>query len=139
MIEIDNYKRSLEWLQRSIDRLQSHIDDPVSRLSALKSFEVVFNTSEEMLRRAFDEVGGDKLSPYLSVRELIYRAADEGLKFPLNKHWLEYSTALETVLERFSSTADVHLGTELPGMLLRLVTELHVFAVSVEQRVVTRD
>ena len=97
MIDIDNFRRAIQWLRRGLAEVQHEPVNPVVQLSLLQSFEVTYNLAEELLRQVCVEsvLGPD--AAFLSTRELIWRASEEGLVFATRKEWAQYGLALESM------------------------------------------
>ncbi len=138
MIDIDNYRRSIAWMKRNLLALEQSPDDKIIQDATLQSFEVTFNLSEETLRKAVRSLETDDASTYLSFREVIYRADDEGLGFTANKHWLEYGLALESIRETFFVNAELEIDATCRLLLTRYVKELESFAIVLERKLATR-
>ena len=133
MTTFENYKRAVVWMRRNLTELAKMPEHKLIQDAVLQSFEVTFNISEEILRRAYVSSGEDEAAAYLSVRELIYRA---NASFPCNMHWLEYGLALESAHKQYLETADVNLGQEMQVLLVRYTEELERFALSLERKMV---
>ena len=133
MTTVDNYKRAVAWMRRNLSELAQSPDGKLIQDAVLQSFEVTFNISEEILRRAYEDINEDDLAGYVSVRELIYRAP---FSFPSNMHWLEYGFALESARQQFLEKADVNFNDEMRSLLTRYTEELELFAVSLERKMV---
>ena len=138
MIDIENYGRSIAWMTRNLIALERSPDDKFIHDAVMQSFEVTFNITEEVLRKAFVAFDNDKAARYLSFREIVRLANDEGLGFTSNLHWLEYGTALETIRERFLETADLNIHAEFRSLLTRYVDELASFKSVLERKLVAR-
>jgi len=133
MIDVDNYRRAVEWFRRGLFELSNDPSNPVVRLSVLPSFEVAFNISETLLRKAYVSLGSDEDATWVSARELILRASDEGLVLSSPKRWMHYGLVLETMRESCLESPDetVEISTEL---LSSFALELEAFAHVLEMR-----
>lgn len=138
MIDIDNYGRSIAWMKRNLFALEQSPDDKIFQDATLQSFEVTFNLSEEVLRRALVSLEADDASTFLSFREVTCRADDEGIGFTSNKHWLEYGTALESIREKFFVAAELDIDVTFRSLLTRYIAELESFAVALERKLAAR-
>ena len=138
MIDIDNYRRSIAWMKRNLLALEQSPDDKIIQDATLQSFEVTFNLSEEVLRNAFLSLRMDREAAYLSFREVIYRADDEGVGFTSNKHWLEYGMALESIRATFFVAAELNLDAAFRSLLTRYVAELESFTIALERKLAAR-
>ncbi|WP_419804779.1 nucleotidyltransferase substrate binding protein [Terriglobus sp.] len=138
MIDIDNYGRSVAWMKRNLIALEQSPEDKALHYAVLQSFEVTFNLSEEVLRRAFIALETEEGAAYLSFREVIYRANDEGLVFTTIRHWLEYGSTLEAIKETFFESAALDIGVALRSLLTRYVEELERFTSALKGKLVTR-
>jgi len=123
MIDLEDYKRSIDWLDRGITELTKNPDDEKIQDSVLLSFEVTHNMTESTLRRALQMTSDDQEAAYLSSRELMRYAVDYGITLTSGEQWLRYGLALEEVKNhhRYSSTVDTSL-------LHQYVTELRAFS-----------
>ncbi len=137
MIDIENYKRAIAWLRRGLTELQQEPENKTVQLGVLHRFEVTHNVSEGHLREAYDALGVDEQSPYISLREVIRRAAEEGISLSTPKQWLQYSLRLETTKEAWLATADVNLEALLP-ILPQYCDELDAFAEKLKARTAAR-
>jgi hypothetical protein len=133
MIDIDNYKRAIEWLRRGISELNNDPASPTLRLGILHSFEVTYNLSESILRQAYVSLGSEENAAYISARELILHASDEGLVLSSPKRWMHYGFVLESMREACMDSVDetVVMSQEL---LLEFAQELEAFAHSMKTR-----
>ena len=133
MIDIDNYKRAIDWLQRGLAELQRIPESPVLQLNVLHAFEVTHNLSESLLRHSYVALSDDKDAAFLSTRELIWRASEEGLVLSSRKQWLHYGLALESMREAcmYSLEGDPETASEL---LSHFAQDLQTFADSLEKR-----
>ncbi len=136
MIDIDNYKRAIRWLRRGLAELDRQPGDPTVQASVLQSFEVTQNLSESALRQAYVSLGKDREATYLSVRELIWRASEEGIVFPSCKQWLEYGLALESMREAMMLSLPQSIENA-PQLLSRFAQDLESFAHCLEKRLAT--
>ena len=115
MIDIDNYKRAIQWLHRDLVHVQQGMSEKSVEMGVLHAFEVTHNVSEAILREAYVALGVDEQAPYLSTRELFRRAAEEGIRLSTPKRWLEYSLILESIKEAWLQSATLNLETLLPS------------------------
>ena len=135
MIDIENYKRATAWLRRSLNELQQEPENHTIRLGILHRFEVTHNISEALLREAYVLLDVDE-QPNLSLRELLSRAAEEGIRLSTPMQWLQYGIILESTKQAWFETATLNLETILP-ILPRYADELDAFAESLERRTAT--
>lgn len=133
MIDIDNYKRAIQWLRRGLAELDREPGDPAIQASVLQSFEVTHNLSESLLRQAYVSLGEDSEAAYLSARELIWRASEEGIAFPSCKQWLEYGLALESMREAMMLSLPQSIENA-PQLLSRFAQDLESLAHCLEKR-----
>ena len=133
MIDIENYKRAIAWLRRGLLELQQEPKNDAVRLALLHRFEVTHNVSEALLRKGYVGLGTDEQAPSVSLRELVRRAADEGIRLSSPKQWLEYGLLLEATKQTWIETASVDLTAILP-ILPGYASELDAFADSLKQR-----
>lgn len=136
MIDIDNYKRAIQWLRRGLAELDRKPDDSIVQASVLQSFEVTYNLSESLLRQAYVSFDEDPEAAHLSARELIWRANGEGFVFPSCKQWLEYGLALESMREAMMLSQPQSIE-DVPQLLCRFAQELDSFERSLEKRLAT--
>ena len=136
MIDIDNYKHAIEWLRSGLAEWNRERQNSAVRLSVLQSFAVTYNISESILRQAYVSLDIEENAAYLSTRELIRRAAEEGLMLSSSKEWMRYGLALESMREASISWSDDGLENMLP-VLSPFVLDLEAFALCLEQRLVT--
>ena len=133
MIDIDNYKRAIEWLRRGIPELSANPKSLAIRLGVLQSFEVTYNISEGLLREAFASLDDQEDANFLSTREVILRAAHDGLRLSTVKQWMHYGFVLESVRESCMYLTEETYELD-PGLLLRFADELESFAHCLEAR-----
>ena len=133
MIDIENYKRAIAWLRRGLNELQQDPDNNGIQLSILHQFEVTHNISEALLREAYVLLGTDEQAPYVSLRALLSRAAEDGIRLSSPTQWLQYALVLETAKQMWFDTATADFESILP-LLPRFADELDAFAQSVQQR-----
>lgn len=127
MIDVENYNRAIQWLQRSLAELSHTPDNPVVQLGALHCIEVTYNISERILREVYVLLGNDEQTPYISARELVRRAGEDGLVLSTPKQWMQYGFALEAMRE----TCMLSLAAspeELANLGAQLIEELRSFA-----------
>jgi hypothetical protein len=136
MMDIENYKQAIAWLRGNLAELQSTPGDPCVQLAVLHSFEVTYNLSEAILREAYVALGTDEYAAYVSLRELIWRASEDGIRLSSRKHWMRYGLALETMTEGFSLSADSSIA-DAGELLSRFADELESFANCVQRRLVS--
>lgn len=131
MIEVDNYTRAIDWLDRGITELAKNPSDEKIQDSVLLSFEVTYNLTESTLRRALQMTSEDSEAAYLSSRELMRYAVDYGMTLTTGEQWLRYGLALE------EARNDQGLSTAVdPSLLSQYVTELRAFSGRLEKRLV---
>lgn len=133
MIDIDNYKRCVAWLTRCMDE---HAADPESRMQRdglLHAAEVSYNVTESTLRHALDELTGEETFAFVSSRELMRLAAEEGLKVSSREAWLRYGLAIEGANQSLGES----LPTTLLPMLPQFAGEFQAFSKRLEQRLVS--
>lgn len=134
MIDIENYKSAIDWLQRSLARLDREPGNQDVRLSALHSIEVAYNVSESLLRQAYISLGDNEDAAFVSTRELIRQASEDGLVLSSPKQWMQYGLVLESIREAmFLFTDEQHfdLGSLAPS---QFALELESFALCLEKR-----
>ena len=136
MIDIENYKRAIAWLRRSLNELQQEPGNQVVRLSILHRFEVTHSITEALLRQVYVLLGVDDQAAVLSLRELVRRAREKGIRFTSPMQWLQYGLILECAQVKWLETAEADLAAILP-ILPRYAAELDAFAESLEQRMAT--
>lgn len=136
MMDIDNYKGAVAWLRRNLAEFQTRPSDPVLQYALLQSFEVTHNLSEAILREAYVSLGTDKYAPYISLRELIWRAGEDGFVLSSRKDWLQYGLALETMKENLCLTADSDAGA-VAQLISRFADELEFFTRCLDKRLVS--
>lgn len=136
MMNIDDYKQAIAWLRKNLAELERNPDDPSVQYAVLHTFEVTHNLSEAVLREAYVSLGVDEYAAYLSLRELIYRASEEGMVLSSSKAWLEHGLALERMREAFCLCAQ-ESAVDAMQRLSQYADELELFARSVEGRLVS--
>ena len=136
MIDIDNYKRSIAWLRSSLNEHNHRSEEQMFQLGVLHCFEVTHNISEAILREAYVSLAVDEQALYLSIRELIRRAAEEGVRLSSPSQWLEYAIVLESTKQGWYETATVDLDAIL-SILPHYADDLDAFATSLQQRMAT--
>jgi hypothetical protein len=135
-MDIDNYKGAVAWLRLSLAEFQKQPDDPMVQFALLQSFEVTHNLSEAILRGAYVSLGIDEHAPYISLRELIWRAGEEGFVLSSRKDWLQYGLALETMKENLCLTAGSDPGA-VAQLISRFADELETFTRCLDKRLVS--
>ena len=136
MIDIENYKRAIAWLRRSLNELQQEPENDATRLAILHRFEVTHNISEALLREAYVLLNVDEQAPTISLRELLRRAAEEGIRLSTPKQWLQYGLILESTKQAWFETATVNLESVLP-ILSGYAEELDAFPEALKRRMAT--
>jgi hypothetical protein len=136
MMNIDNYKGAVAWLRRSLAEFQTRSGDPMVQYALLQSFEVTHNLSEAILREAYVSLDIDEYAPYISLRELIWRAGEEGIVLCSRKDWLQYGLALETMREELDLTAGSDVGA-VAQLISRFADELDSFARCLDKRLIS--
>ena len=133
MMDIQNYKGVVAWLRSNLAEFRTRPEDPVVHYALLQSFEVTHNLSEAVLREAYVLRGTDEYAPYLSLRELIWRASEEGIVLSSRKDWLQYGIALESMKEALSLSA-TRSAAEVDQLLSRFADDLETFVHCLERR-----
>ena len=119
MMNVAEYKRAVQWLQRGMAEL------------ALKpESQTLQDSVERILRETLVEVYGDKSVGHLSSRELMRYAEDEGLHLSSGEQWLRYGLALERARETLGESFSDDVLPLLPQYRL----ELELFATRLEGR-----
>lgn len=136
MIDTENYKAAIAWLRHNLAALQAAPDDPAVQFALLQSFEVTYNLSEAILRQAYVSLGIDDYAAHVSLRELIWRASEEGLVLSCRKDWLHYGLALETMSESINLSVPEN-SIDSVQLLSRFAEELDKFARCLERRLVS--
>ncbi len=133
MIDINNYKRAIQWLRRGLTQLEREPENPAFQLSVLQSFEVTYNLSESLLRQAHVALSDNKDAAYLSTRELLRQAGEDGLVLSSPRQWLHYGLVLESMREAcmFALEANVEQPSQLVS---RFAQDLESFAMNLEKR-----
>ena len=133
MIDLENYQLAIQWLERGIAEQTRKPDDETVRDSITLSFEVTYNLSERILRQALSEFAGDPSIVFVSSRELMRYAVDEGLPLSSAENWLRYGIALEQV----NKTQGGAFSESLVSLLPNYITELQAFSQRLENRLVS--
>ena len=134
MIDIENYQRAIAWLRRSLNELQQEPEKfDAIRISILHRFEVTHNISEALLREAYVLLAVDEQAGTISLRELLRRAAEEGIRLSSPTQWLQYAILLESTKQAWFETATVNIEAILP-ILPGYADELDAFAVALKKR-----
>jgi hypothetical protein len=133
MMDIENYKGAVAWLRSNLEYLRKSPSDPVVQFALLQSFEVTHNLSEAVLREMYVSLGVDEFADYLSLRELIWRAGEEGIVLSCRKDWMEYGSALERMRDTLSLSANGTIA-DADKLLSRFADDLESFARCVERR-----
>ena len=136
MMDLNNYKGAVTWLRGNLAEFQARPSDPTVQFALLQSFEVTHNLSEAILRGAYVSLGVDEYAPYLSLRELIWRAGEEGFVLSTRKDWLQYGLALETMREALNLSATGGIG-DAAQLLSRFADDLEVFSRCLDRRLVS--
>ena len=132
MIDIENYKRSIQWLERGVAALALEPNNETVHDSVMLSFEVTYNVSESVLRGALSEDATSLNTAQLSSRELMRYASDEGLLLSSGESWLRYGIALECANNTHGDAFLEYVAPVLPQYL----KELNAFFDRLEQRLV---
>ena len=130
MIDLAEYKGAVAWLKR---RLAVEASDPAYESvweGQLLSFEVTYNLSESILRRALSQLSGEESLAQLSSRELMRYAIDEGLTLTSSEAWLRYGLALEQANETLGESFTECLLPLIP----QFVEEVEAFTMRLEGR-----
>ncbi len=130
MIDIDNYKRAIQWLKRGTEEHSLRPESRIVRDALWQCVTVTYNVTERTLREALVQLSDDPLMPSLSSAELMRFAADEGLTLSSPSTWLEYGLALERSTESIGETFN---STVLP-LVPQYTQELEAFATRLEKR-----
>ena len=130
MIDIDKYKRAVQWLKRGTEEHSLQPESRIMRDALWQCVTVTYNVTERTLREALAQLSDDPLIPALSSAELMRFAADEGLTLSSPSTWLEYGLALERSTESIGETFN---GTVLP-LVPQYTQELEAFATRLERR-----
>jgi hypothetical protein len=133
MIDIENYKRAIQWLERGIAEQTNKPNDETVQDSVMLSFEVTYNLSESILRQALNELMEGQSLAYLSSRELMHYASDEGLALSSAENWLRYGIALEETNRTQGEEFLAHLAPLVP----QYVKDLEAFSHRLERRLVS--
>ena len=132
MIDIENYKHAIQWLERGIAEQTNKPNDETVQDSVMLSFEVTYNLSESILRQALDELVEGQRTAHLSSRELMRYASDEGLALSSAKDWLRYGMALEQT----NRTQGGEFLAQLAPLIPQYVKDLEAFSQRLERRMV---
>lgn len=132
MIDITQYKRAVQWLERRMAEQARGPDDEVSRFALLQSFEVTYNVTETILRQALSQLSDDPNISQLSSRELMRYAVDEGLPLVSAESWLQYGLALE----RANATFGEAFSECVLPLLPQYAQDIQIFATRLEERLV---
>lgn len=133
MIDIDNYKRAISWLRRSIVDLQNDPANRFAKLGLLHSFEVTYNIYEALLREVYASIDDEEDAILISTRELIRCAADHGLVLSTPRQWMHYGLVIEDA--RVVCLASGIESFDLcPDLLLNFADELDAFTHNLELR-----
>ena len=137
MIDLENYKRAIAWLRRGMLEIERAPDNSDVQLSILHRFEVTHNVTDAILREAYADLDVDDMAATLSLRELIRRAAEDGLRLSTVSQWLHYAVLLESTKEAWMETLALNLGQILP-ILPQYAAELDAFAASLTRKLAPR-
>lgn len=130
MIDLENYKRAIQWLKRGTEEHSRLPDSNIVRDALWHCVEVTYNVTERNLREALVQFSDDPLIPGLSSAELMRFAADEGLTLSAPLTWLQYGLALERSTE---SVGEAFNSTVLP-LVPQYIQDLESFATRLERR-----
>lgn len=130
MIDLENYKRAIQWLKRGTEEHSRLPDSKIMRDALWHCVEVTYNVTERNLREALVQLSDDPLIPGLSSAELMRFAADEGLALSSPLTWLEYGLALERSTESIGATFN---SAVLP-LVPQYTRDLESFANRLEKR-----
>jgi hypothetical protein len=136
MIDIDNFTRAIQWLRRGLADARREPDNPSVQLSLLQSFEVTYNLSETILRHAYAELSDDEDALFISTRELLWRAGEEGIALSTRKQWMQYGLALESMREACMSPDGLSVQDSYK-LLAEFSQELESFAGVLRGRLVS--
>ncbi len=137
MIDLENYTAAISWLNRSLAQLEREPSNYAVRLSALHSFEVTYNVSESLLRQAYSLLSENEDAAFLSTRELIRQASDEGLTLSSPRQWMQYGLTLESIRQAMMFSG-VEQGFDLQTLYpAQFAKELTLFAHCLERRLAT--
>ncbi len=131
MIDLANYKRAIQWLQRGMAKQAREPENEMLRDGLLHSFEVTHNITESILRQALSRISDDVIIPGLSSRELMRFAADEGLPVSSPQAWLQYGLAIERANETLDGEA---FSQQILPLLPQYTQELEAFAIRLKAR-----
>ncbi len=130
MIDIANYKQALAWLRRAMAEQELQPDDQILRDNVWHSFEVTYNVSESTLRHALAQITGEDTLAFVSSREVMRCAAEEGIYLSSGKQWLRYGIALEQTDESLGDT----FSKDILPLLPQFAANLEAFAIRLEGR-----
>jgi hypothetical protein len=130
MIDLENYRRAVQWLERTMSEQANQPDSKLLRDAMSHAFQVTYNVTERILREALVQLSDDPLIPGLNSGELMRFASDEGLYLSSPTAWLRYGLAIELEKE---SLGDSFPETTLP-LLTQYLRELQGFASRLEGR-----
>ena len=133
MIDFKNYKAAIVQAEEILAQAGDPTSHPSARLTFLNRFEVLTNISESILRRVFASLGGPEHNTFLSIRELLRQASEEGLHLATPNQWITYLIALETMNARWIGAADVVMEQETLLLLQEFVHNIQAFANRVER------
>ena len=120
MIDIANYKRSIAWLRRGMEEQRAHPEMRILQDGLTHSFEVTYNVTESTLREAIMKLTGNQNIGYLSAREVLRYASDEGLFLTESETWLLYGLAIEKTNARLGDDFETNVLPLLPGFAAEL-------------------
>ena len=130
MIDLENYKRAVLWLERTMSEQASQPDSKLLRTALSHTFKVTYNVTERVLREALLQLSDDPLIPGLGSGELMRFASDEGLYLTSPIAWLKYGLAIELDKETLRASFIENALPHLPQYL----DELQSFASRLEGR-----
>jgi hypothetical protein len=128
MIDFKNYKVAIVEAGEILAQASEPASHPSARLALLNRFEVLTNISESILRRVFASLGGPEHNTFLSIRELLRQASDEGLHLATPDQWIAYLAALETMNAEWIGAADVVIEPNTLLLLQGFVRDIQAFA-----------
>lgn len=130
MIDIANYKRSIAWLKRGIADQSAEPSNRIFSDGLTQSAGVTYNLTEIVLRQALAGFSEEAVIPFLSSRELMRYADDEGLHLASPEAWLRYGIALEQA----NATQGDSFSVSLLPLLPEYAEQLEGFAERLEGR-----
>lgn len=130
MIELDNYKRAIQWLKQHADAYSREPENAMYRDGLVHSFETLYTVTETRLRHALTELTGDSAVAQLSSRELMRYAEEEGLYLTSAQSWLEYGIAIERANESLCDATSEIIAPIIP----RYLDELEKFSELLSKR-----